>query len=191
MARLMMQITTSIVIPVPPAVQALVVPLLRRYTDATLPSHLPAHISVLFPFVPAAALEAACQRLRGLCAQVPPFDVTLRGYNHFPRAVYLELSDPGPVRALFRRIQAAFPDCAPYEGAYGPDIIPHVTAAQFASEAACAAAEFPPYTPVTFRVARINVDYGVAESGLPWITYATIPLGGVPGSPPDTPGQPA
>jgi 2'-5' RNA ligase len=169
--------TSAVVIIAPYHVQAFAVPLMRKYSyDSML--RIPAHITVLFPFVPLDDLDAAALKLRDLYADTQPFDVMLDGYGYFPRTTYLQPVYPSPIKALFRRIHAAFPDYPPYRGAYGSeDITPHMTVGEFATEAEREQAVFPPYAPITFRVRCLHLIVGVEHQPIPWITHDVIPLG--------------
>lgn len=173
-----MEYSTAVVIVAPPAVQAFATPLRVKYGfDGMM--RVPAHITVLFPFVPLDQLDSADNVLRKLMADVPPFEVTLDGYGHFPTASYLKPADPEPIKALFQRIHLSFPQYAPYRGAYGADdITPHMTVGEFGSEIERAAADFPPYKPVSFRVSNLHLIVGVEQEPVPWITHDVIPLGG-------------
>jgi 2'-5' RNA ligase len=150
---------------------------MRQYSFESM-LRVPAHITVLFPFVPLAQLDAAAETLCDLCADVQPFDLTLDGYGHFPTVVYLKPADPAPIKALFQRIHAMYPEYPPYRGAFGnDDITPHMTVGEFPSEIDRAKANFPPYEPITFRVNRLHLICGVEHEPIPWITHDVIPLG--------------
>jgi 2'-5' RNA ligase len=166
---------TTIMITAPHPVQAIAVPLLRRYAADTL-VRVPAHFTVLFPFVPLERLDSASQTVREICASIAPFDITLSGYDSFPGVAFMTALDPEPIQAVFRRIYAAFPECPPYEGAYGNDLHPHMTVGEFASEAEQEAAILPHYEPISFRVDRLHVMYGLHKVALPWITHSVIRL---------------
>ncbi|MEO8393194.1 MAG: 2'-5' RNA ligase family protein [Chloroflexota bacterium] len=169
--------TTALVILAPHHVQAVAVPLMRKYSFNGM-MRVPAHITVLFPFVPLDELEAAADRLRSLYADVPPFDLMLDGYGYFPRTTYLRPANPSPIKALFRRVHTAYPDYPPYRGAFGDDeITPHLTVGEFDTEAERMQAVFPPYTPLTFNVRCLHLIVGVEHEPLPWITHDVIPLG--------------
>ncbi len=120
---------------------------------------VPAHITVLFPFVPVDDLDAVCPKLKQIYADFAPFDVTLDGYGHFPTATYLKPVDPEPIKALFRAVHAEFPQYPPYRGAFSSDdITPHMTVGEFKTEAERQAAEFPPYAPISFTGAPPEPD---------------------------------
>ena len=172
-----MDYVSAIVILAPHPVQRFAVPLMRQYCFDTL-MRVPAHITILFPFVPPADLDAACSKLREIGSQIAPFDLTLDGYGHFPTVTYLKPANPEPIKAAFRAIHAEFPDYPPYGGAFGnDDITPHMTVGEFESQAARDQAVYPTYEPITFQVSRLHVIVGVNSEPIPWICYDVIRLG--------------
>lgn len=171
-----MDMQTVIMIVAPHEVQAVAIPLLRQYAPETL-IRVPAHITILYPFVAVERLDEACATVREICAEVEPFEVTLQGYDSFPKVAFINPVNPEPIQAVFRKIFAAFPECPPYGGVFGNDLHPHMTVGEFASVEAQQGAVLPDYTPITFRVERLHVMYGPAVVPLPWITRAVMPLG--------------
>lgn len=171
-----MKLSTSVTITTPFAVQSVAVPLLRQHAY-DLPRRLPAHISVLYPFVEPDDLDSACATLRRLCADVPPFPLTVAGYGEFPGVLYLGVQPSPPLEALIRRVQSTFPDCVPYSGMFGDDPVPpHVTVGVFNSRAKQQSALRPAYPPQTFTVQRLHVSIGTTEHVLPWLVHDVIPL---------------
>ncbi len=170
-----MELTTTIMIGAPHEIQAIAAPTLRQYAFETL-IRVPAHITVLYPFVPFEQLDSACVTLRDLCAEIAPFDITMKGYNSFPDIVYMEPQDDTLIRALCQKVFSAFPDCPPYRGIHGNEPTPHMTVGEFASAEEQAAALLPDYEPVTFRAAQLHVMYGVDNSAMTWLTHAVIAL---------------
>ena len=172
-----MDYISAVVIIAPLPVQAFAVPLMRKYSFESM-LRVPAHITVLFPFVPLTDLDAAAETLRAICVDVAPFDVTLDGYGHFSTVVYLKPVNPEPIKAVFQRIHAHYPEYPPYRGAFGnDDIVPHITVGEFPSEIDRAEATFPRYQPITFRVNCLHLVCGVEHQPIPWITHDVIPLG--------------
>lgn len=170
-----MELTTAIIIAAPHEVQAVAVPLLQRYAPDTS-VRVPAHITVLFPFVPVERLAVASVKLREICASIAPFDITMQGYDFFPGVAFMNPLNPAPIQAVFRKIFAAFPECPPYGGQFGHDLHPHMTVGEFASDDERKAAVLPDYTPMTFRAERLHLIYGPINAALPWITFDVIPL---------------
>lgn len=172
-----MDYATAITIFVPHEVQAIAIPLLKQYAPDNL-GRVPAHITLLYPFVVMDRLPQASRKVRTIAADVAPFDVTLDGYGAFPGVLFMEPTNSVPIQALFRKVTAAFPECNPYDGAFGNNLTPHVTVGVFQNEGEQNMAVLPAYKPITFRVERLHVVYGPPRLALPWITYDVIPLGG-------------
>ena len=170
---------TSITIIPPHPLQEIAVPLLRRYTY-DLPRRLPAHITVLYPFVQVETLAEATVKLRGLCADIAPFPLTVAGYGSFPLVAYLAVEPSEQLTALQRKIWDAFPDCEPYHGDFDGELpTPHVTVGVFNTAAKQSRAELPDYPPQTFTVDRLLVSIGQEPEILPWLTQDVVRLGGL------------
>ena len=173
-----MNLKTALMIMMPPEVQTLALPTMRRYAERSM-NYYPAHMTVIFPYVPFEALGSAILRLHAACVEIAPFRMTLFGYGMFKNAVYMAPTDPELILEVFHKVFDAFPEAPPYGGAYGNDPHPHVTVGLFDTEEEKQAAELPEYFPVTFLVDRFHVLYGSHDMGFtaPWITEAVVPLG--------------
>ena len=96
---------------------------------------VPAHVTLLFPFVSAAALEPAdLQRAATVVGAATPFEVEFREAMSFdPGAteegvVWLAPKPPDPFIALTNALARAFPGYLPYGGLHD-EVIPHLTLA--------------------------------------------------------------
>jgi 2'-5' RNA ligase len=103
-----------------------------RYRDRYDPSarrNVPAHVTVLYPFVPPEQIDAGVlERLRSIASALPCFDYRLARIERFPVALYLA-PDPGDTyAALTNAVFQAFPDYPPFEGKFAT-VVPHVTVA--------------------------------------------------------------
>ena len=100
----------------------------RAHLDASAPLGVPAHITVLFPFMPPQAIDDATRAaLARLFAGVSRFRFRLDHTDWFgDEVLWLGLHDPGPFRALTERVCQAFPAFRPYEGQFD-DVVPHLT----------------------------------------------------------------
>lgn len=176
----MPDLDTGVVIYPSHEVLAHAVPLMRSYAPDDF-ARVPPHITLLYPFAPFDRLESAYEKLAAVCAEIAPFDITMRGYNHFTQITYMQPADPESIQALSQRIFAAFPEHPPYRGMHGAKPTPHMTVGIFENEAAREAVTFPPYVPITFRVERLHIIYGIEDAVLPFLTYAVAPLKGRPG----------
>jgi 2'-5' RNA ligase len=169
-------LSSTLMIVAPHEVQAIAVPILRQYAPETL-IRVPAHITILYPFVPVEQLDEASEILRQVCANIVPFDITLSGFASFPGVVFMKITDPQAIRNLFHHIFAAFPNYPPYGGRFGNELNPHMTVAEFTNEARQQASKMPAYDPISFQATRIHVMYGQPGIALPWITHSVIRLG--------------
>ncbi len=162
---------SAVVIVAPHDVQAIAVPMLRRHA----PDHLirfPAHITLMQPFVALEELQEACETLRNVCSSIPPFDLTLSGYERGNCETFMRLVNPEPVQDIISRIVDAFPD----QTFPGKKILPHLTVARFANENEQRTVQLPEYVAITFRVYRLHVMYGIEQVTLPWIAYDVLSL---------------
>lgn len=101
----------------------------RKDLDVAASWGVPAHVTVLYPFVrPGAVDRAVLDRLRAALAAVPAFHCTFALTGWFGEDVLWLRPDPDePFRALTQAVWAAFPECPPYGGVHGDDIVPHLT----------------------------------------------------------------
>jgi hypothetical protein len=113
-----------------PEVAAVVEPWLER-TASAKPSHgVPAHVTVLFPFVPAPELDdTVLAGLTALFVRVQPFDFELAACRRFPGVLYLAPEPAEPFVTMTEAVAAAYPDFPPYEGIFD-SIVPHLTVAE-------------------------------------------------------------
>lgn len=96
----------------------------------------PAHVTLLFPFVPVASLEAGLlARVAEVIASVPAFDIVLRegrrwdpGGGAPEGVIWLDPEPSAPFVTLTEALGRAFPDYQPYGGLHD-SIIPHLTIA--------------------------------------------------------------
>jgi 2'-5' RNA ligase len=97
---------------------------------------IPAHVTVLFPFVSPTELDAAViAQLREVALSQPAFEFRLASLDEFPGVVWLRPDPDQPFRALTRAVWAAFPQYPPYRGTF-PDSQPHLTVAMAATPTA-------------------------------------------------------
>jgi 2'-5' RNA ligase len=97
-----------------------------RYDNARL--GIPAHITLLFPFVPVAQLDQPVyDELQALVATQPAISYSLTQLQEFPdQTLWLTPEPAEPFRKLTELIFASFPAYPPYEGIHD-DVIPHLT----------------------------------------------------------------
>ena len=173
-----MALETALLIVPPKPVQVFSFPLRERYDTEAFDNSVPAHITLLYPFVPPDQIEATVGKLKDVCADFPPFEVTLDRYGNFEGTLFLEPSNPEPILKLFHRLSVSFPEYPVYGGEHGPELHPHLTLAQVASADEARKIELPPVPHFTFTVDKLHLYLGSTEDDTPFIPRAVIPLGG-------------
>jgi 2'-5' RNA ligase len=158
----------------------------RARLDSSARDGVPAHVTVLYPFLPPASIDGAVlASLHGLFAGFAPFDVTLDRVSWFGEdVVWLAPRDDAPFRALTTAAFAAFPSCPPYGGGYA-DVIPHLTIGDRGdlADRRAAARAVGVRLPVEARVTEVTLMSGPAPGNLgtppgQWRALAAFPLNG-------------
>jgi 2'-5' RNA ligase len=157
----------------------------REHLDRAAAWGVPAHLTVIYPFVPPDEVDdQLLARLGGAVAAVPAFDVVFRRTAWFGQDVLWLAPDPAqPFRDLTAAVLAAFPDHPPYGGAFDGSA-PHLTVGErrFGDLAALLHAETAvgAQLPLTARVDRIQLLAGSEAPGS-WAVIRELPLPEPPG----------
>jgi 2'-5' RNA ligase len=150
---------------------------LRDRMDPSAAQGVPAHITLLYPFMAPDGLKDDVRRsIEQIIAGEPAFPFQLTTVRRWPNVVWLEPQPAEPFRRLTGALSAAYPDFPPYEGAH-PEVIPHLTIAQDVPDDYLAAAEhaLPQMLPIR-DVAREAWLIGHTPEQ-PWHTLWRLPLG--------------
>ena len=157
---------SAVILPVPEA--GAVIDAWRRRFDRSAAWGVPAHVTLLFPFVPPSAIdEAVVARLRTAIGGFGAVVFDLAALRRFDDGtLYLLPSPDDRLRELTARVVAAFPDYPPYGGAVA-DPHPHVTVGEAAQAAGSTDAEpaIAARLPIPCRVEEARLMAGAAESG--------------------------
>ena len=122
----------------------------RARFDPSSAVGVPAHVTVIYPFLPPARISASVlQSLRDLFVHLPAFRARFSTIRHFPRTLYLAPVPGPPFRRLTTFVFTQFPAAAPYGGQFS-DIVPHLTVARAASSR---------------QLAKIAADFRAAAKG--------------------------
>ena len=107
----------------------------RAKYDSSAQHGVPAHITVLYPFMPTEVIDEQLHAdLRALFAAHPAFTFRLSHVARFPDAVAWLAPDPAePFKTLIEAIASQYPDYPPYEGIH-EEVIPHLTVAEGGTE---------------------------------------------------------
>jgi 2'-5' RNA ligase len=167
-----------------PAAEAAVGPH-RARLDASARDGVPAHITVMYPFLPPAEIRPdVLAGLSRLFAGVPRFAFALDRVRWFGESVvWLGPSDESPFRSLTELAAEAYPGCSPYGGIY-EDVVPHLTIGHDGdlAELRAAAEAVSPLLPIATDATEVTLMAGPrpaasSEPAGPWQCVASFPLG--------------
>ncbi|MCZ4123623.1 2'-5' RNA ligase family protein [Streptomyces sp. H39-S7] len=166
---------TALVVKVPEA-EPLVGQWRRRF-DPAAATGVPAHVSVLYPFLDHARIDdtvvAALDATLGAHA---PFEIAFHRCGRFPEMLHLVPEPDGPLRALTAGVVERWPEAPPYGGRY-PDVVPHLTVAYSPDPSVLDTIEagLTGGLPCTGRVTAVQL---VVWDGAQWHDARTFPLRG-------------
>jgi 2'-5' RNA ligase len=174
----MEQATHSAVIVTVPAAERLVSRHRERF-DTAAGWGVPAHVTVLYPFVaPEDIDDATVARLRDAVASVPRFHASWEASGWFgDEVLWLDPKPAEPFRALTDAVARAFPDHPPYGGQFD-DVVPHLTVGHTGSlaELQDVEREVLPGLPISMEVSAASLWCGT-EAAHAWRPVADLPLG--------------
>jgi hypothetical protein len=182
----MVELESALIVPLP-EVETLVGHH-RAVLDPSAGWGVPAHVTVLYPFLPPVQInEDVRQTVRGIVATTPAFGVEfLRTCWFDDTVVWLSPHPAEQFRDLTMAIWQRFPATPPYRGAHGDNITPHLTIGHAGpSEAMRAAAvEIDTQLPARAVATEVRLIIGKAEKDS-WRTDEVFPLQ----KPPNTLGE--
>lgn len=170
-------VESALIVAVPEA--EAVVGVHRAALDEAASWGVPAHITVLYPFLPPGRIDYRVRAALGtLFAARPAFEVVLSRVDWFGTEVlWLAPTPDEPFRELTSAVWARFPDAPPYHGEF-EDVIPHLTVGHHAPLAALRATadDLAGRLPITAAVRSVRLIEGTIGR-IPWRTVAEFPLG--------------
>lgn len=183
-----MELESALVVEVP-AVEPLIGGLRLQY-DKAAGWGVPAHVTVLYPFVPPADInESVMATLTGVFAEFSIFEFSLVEIRRFGDDVlYLSPNPADRFSALTEAVTVAWPEHPPYGGIHD-EVIPHVTVAAASGDFDAIERQVSHGLPVQARADRVSLMTGSLEPNS-WRTVATFKLGQTPGIPGTRPGIP-
>lgn len=171
---------SGLIVPIPEA-ETLIGPH-RQRLDANDVLGVPAHVTVLFPFVPPDRIDAALlDRLANLFGDIPRFRYRFERTDWFGTDVlWLAPADPEPFLALTRLVWHAFPEHPPYLRAHADEIVAHLTVGHGhpVNVLRAAEAEVSPGLPIEGQAHAVTL-LAQDDTGR-WTTRGTFPLGSSP-----------
>jgi 2'-5' RNA ligase len=140
---------------------------------------MPAHLTLLYPFVrPAKVDHAILSKLEEAAKGVIPFDAEFDDIGWFAhQVVWIAPSHPKQFESLILQVLDAFPECPPYGGAFD-EVVPHVTIGEGGEVELLRAAvdAIRPQLPLKSRVTSLSLMAGSTEPGS-WNVVERIALG--------------
>ena len=122
-----MKIESALIIAAPEA-EPLVKAWRERF-DSSAATGVPAHITILYPFMPPGEITSVVlAELREFFAQFAAFDFALTELQRFPTVLYLSPLPVEPFKDLISAVVERYPAYPPYGGAFS-EVIPHLTIA--------------------------------------------------------------
>lgn len=148
------RLESALLVPVPEAE-----PSVRRHRfryDSIARRGVPAHITVLYPFVPPDAMtDAIATAVRDVLAPFPAFSFRLSRLEQFPEgARYLAPQPTEPFVRLTEALTVRFPEFRPYGGIHA-EVIPHLTVAQNPAAPAAEIAQLRDHLPIACHASEL------------------------------------
>jgi hypothetical protein len=142
---------------------------------------MPAHVTLLYPFMPPERItEAVISRARLAAEGVVAFRYRLAGICRFAETLYLSVEHVAPFVALTRRLAEPFPQFPPYGGRH-KDIVPHLMVAQGGHDGEMVARELSLALPDGGIEARCTEFVLMENSSGFWKVRQIFPLAGKEG----------
>jgi 2'-5' RNA ligase len=149
----------------------------RTDLDPSAGAGMPAHVTVLFPWLPVDRLhDGELGALGEIVSGVPSFDVALTEFGRFPRTLWLAPRPADPFVRLTLEIERRWPETPAYAGRF-PSIVPHLSIGDAVDPDALAhvVADVAPQLPIEGHIAEL-VLMTRDEDGR-WERHSTYALG--------------
>jgi 2'-5' RNA ligase len=149
---------------------------LRRRGNDNAPRGIPAHVTLLYPFVDPVDLSRAVRStVAEIAAGQPSFDYRLTGPRLWPDAVYAAVEPDRQFLRLHHDLVRAFPGYSTY-GRPGFDLVPHVTVAEGASVGDPAVLAAPAWRALPVRGQATALEVIASDAAGRWRLIWRTPL---------------
>ena len=139
---------------------------------------VPAHVTLLYPFVGRNGLDASIRRkIASVAVRHAPFDYTMTGPERWPDTIYAAVEPAEPFVHLQADLAAAFPEYPIYGEGSDFKFTPHITVADGQAAERDDSQHDPGWAalPMLGRAAWLDV---IATDGTKWDLVWRVPLGG-------------
>ncbi|MEV4940455.1 2'-5' RNA ligase family protein [Streptomyces zaomyceticus] len=148
----------------------------RERFDPSAQAGVPAHITVLFPFLDESRVDAVVHSaLADVLGGHPAFDLRFERCGRFPGVLCLAPEPDTQLRQLTEAIADRWPEAPPYGGRF-TEIVPHLTIAQGQEDAILETveADLADGLPFTSHVSSVDL---IVHDGTNWQQRASFTLG--------------
>jgi hypothetical protein len=170
---------TGLILHVPEA-EPVVGPWRSRH-DSQAPLGVPAHVTVLYPWIPIDLLSGDDRAaVAAIVAGMAPLELTFGGFGRFPDVLWLDPRPTEPILALTRTVARRWPAYQPYGGEFGDQPIPHLTVSDThdPGQLGHVIADIEPALPLRSRVAELSL---LVRRGDCWQMEQAFPFGSAAG----------
>ncbi|MGW7487021.1 2'-5' RNA ligase family protein [Streptomyces sp. NPDC054786] len=147
----------------------------RGRFDASARAGVPAHVTVLFPFLDESRIDSlVCSALADVLGKHRAFDLRFESCGRFPEVLYLVPEPDTQLRRLTEAIADRWPEAPPYGGKF-TEVVPHLTIADGQDDAVLQGieADLLSKLPFTSRVSSVDL---VVHDGAKWQERASFAL---------------
>jgi 2'-5' RNA ligase len=147
----------------------------RTGHDPSATEGMPAHVTVLYPFIAEGDLnDHTLNEIAGIASEWQPIEVGFAEFGRFPQVLWLKPHGTACLE-LLTQVRDRWPECLPY-GQSNREVIPHLTITDGASEqiAAQAQADVAPHLPLKAMISAIAL---MAFDGRRWRCRQEFALG--------------
>ncbi|MFI8423735.1 2'-5' RNA ligase family protein [Streptomyces sp. NPDC085479] len=143
--------------------------------DPSAQAGVPAHVTVLFPFLDESRIDARVySALADVLGSHHAFDLRFERCGRLPEVLYLVPEPDTPLRQLTEAIAERWPEAPPYGGRFA-EIVPHLTIAQGHEDAVLEEieADLASRLPFTSHIASVEL---MVHDGVKWQERASFAL---------------
>jgi 2'-5' RNA ligase len=148
----------------------------RSQHDSSAPLGVPAHVTIVYPWIPIELLASDDRAaVAAIVARMSPLDLTFGGFGRFPDVLWLDPRPTEPILALISTLTRRWPAYLPYGGEYGDRPTPHLTVSDTydPSQLDHIIADIEPALPLRSRVDELSLLVRRADC---WRTEQTFPF---------------